>query len=104
MIDVMVSNFKNQYREELKQDLYLSLLNSFQNNIFCNAKNLDNYIFVCLKNQAVFEYKSKYSCSVEILSLDKTSKVTGSPLINSIADDGDEGENEVRGYYIPIKN
>lgn len=103
MIDVMVSNFKNQYREELKQDLYLYLLNNFQNKNFSNAKNLDNYIFICLKNKAKYEYKSKYCCPIDIISLDKTNDITGSALINSIPNNRDDGENEEYTYSIPME-
>lgn len=102
MISIVVSKYENQYREDLKQDLYLYLFNSFQNKNFNNAKNLDNYIFICLKNQAKYEYRTKYCCPIDIVSLDKTNDITGSALIYSIPDNRNDEQNEEYRSSIPI--
>lgn len=93
MIDIVVSKYNREFYEDLKQDLYLFLLNCFENDSFRDVKNLDNYIFICLKNRAQYEYKSKYASFMETVSLDTADEVTGTSLLNSIPE---KGEKEAR--------
>lgn len=58
MINTIVEKFNNNC--DLKYDLILYLEINLKNGKFNDAINKENYIFICLKNEALKIYKKKY--------------------------------------------
>lgn len=95
MIRIVVSKYDRSVREDLRQDLYLYLVEGMKKDWFVNSDDMDSYIFISLKNRASYEFKTKYQNNIKTISLNMRDSKTGNEWIDSIPDNGDEGANEV---------
>lgn len=93
LINIIVSDYEKEYREDLIQDLNLFLYEGFKNNKFKDAINESNYIFICLKHEALSKYKKEYKKKVLTISLDKEDNNIESKIIKSTSKEEDEGNN-----------
>lgn len=92
-IDVIVSKYRKFYRKDLKQELLSFLYYAFENNTFKHAENMQNYIYICLKNEALRLYKKEYNEKCKMISLDEIEETSGM-RVHEIIMNRDEGENE----------
>lgn len=91
-IEIIISKYEREIRDDIKQDLYMFLLDGFKNHQFDKAKDIRSYVFICLKNEALRVFKKKYN--ENMLSLDKVHDVYDIDLVdyNSIKDDGENSD------------
>lgn len=81
MINTIVEKFNNNC--DLKYDLILYLEINLKNGKFNDAINKENYIFICLKNEALKIYKKKYIS--DTISLNFPAFDDGPELIDMIS-------------------
>lgn len=100
-INVIVAKYDDFYKEDIKQELFEFLYDCILNNRFKNARDEKNYVFICLKNQALAIYRNKYRNKVKMVSFDDEN-TTGIKLENIVSNDWDEGEKTkfIKGFSL----
>ena len=87
IIDVIVSKYDKSYRDDLKQDLYLFLIEKLNDSVLDKVKSKNDYIFISLKNKAVELMKKEYDKNKHILSLDSCINNYESLVLDDYYDD-----------------
>lgn len=83
MIDILLADVNKNYKEDLMQELYLTIL-KIQTENNTNIRNIDSYIFISLKNKKIEFLKKKKK--EKYISLNITNEDGKDELVNNLSD------------------
>lgn len=81
MINSLLLDVEENYKEDLMQELYLTIIN-IQNEDTTKIKNLDSYIYISLKNKKISFLKERRK--EKYISLNTKNEYNNEELVNSI--------------------